>query len=104
MLLKAGYTVNRKRVCTLMQVVGIKAVYCKPNTSKPTAGHRIDPYLLRGLAIVQVHQVWATDITAAPDRLRTYADGLYLSVGYHRRVQSIRAEVVGIQHNDCRLV
>lgn len=50
----------------LMQIVGIEAMYCKPNTSKPAPGHRIYPYLLRGLAIIRVHQVWATDITYIP--------------------------------------
>jgi putative transposase len=65
-LAQAGYQVNHKRVQKLMQVVGIEAIYCKPNTSKPTPGHRIYPYLLRGLAIVRVHQVWATDITYVP--------------------------------------
>jgi putative transposase len=65
-LVKAGYTVNHKRVRKLMQVVGIEATYCKPNTSKSAPGHQIYPYLLRGLAIVRVHQVWATDITYVP--------------------------------------
>ena len=67
-LTQAGYLVNHKRVRRLMQVVGIEATYCKPNTSKPAPGHRIYPYLLRGLAIVRVHQVWATDITYVPMR------------------------------------
>lgn len=66
MLTKAGYIVNHKRVRKLMQVIDIEAIYCKPNTSKPAPGHRIYPYLLRGLAIVRVHQVWATDITYVP--------------------------------------
>lgn len=45
---------------------GIEAIYTKPNTSKPASGHRIYPYLLSGLAIIRVHQVWATDITYIP--------------------------------------
>ena len=49
-----------------MQVVGIETIYAKINTSKPAIGHRIYPYLLRGLCIDQVHQVWATDITYIP--------------------------------------
>lgn len=65
-LLEAGYVVNHKRVRRLMQVIGIEAIYPKVNTSKPAPGHRIYPYLLRGLAIVGVHQVWATDITYVP--------------------------------------
>lgn len=49
-----------------MQLLGIEAIYPKVNTSKPAVGHRIYPYLLRGLAIIWVHQVWATDITYVP--------------------------------------
>lgn len=65
-LAQAGYLINHKRIRRLMQVVGIEAIYAKPNTSKPAPGHRIYPYLLRGLVIVRVHQVWATDITYVP--------------------------------------
>ncbi len=62
----AGYVVNHKRVRRLMQTMGIEAIYPKVNLSKPAIGHKIYPYLLRGLAIVKVHQVWATDITYIP--------------------------------------
>lgn len=62
----AGHRVNHKRIRRLMQTIGIQAIYPKVNTSKPAVGHRIYPYLLRGLAIVRVHQVWATDITYVP--------------------------------------
>lgn len=62
----AGYRVNHKRIRRLMQALGIEAIYPKVNTSKPAAGHRIYPYLLHGLVIVRVHQVWATDITYVP--------------------------------------
>lgn len=65
-LTQAGYEVNHKRIRRLMQVVGIEAIYAKINTSKPAIGHRIYPYLLRGLSINRVHQVWATDITYVP--------------------------------------
>jgi len=65
-LLEAGYIVNHKRVRRLMQTMGIEAIYPKVNTSKPAVGHKIYPYLLRGLAVVKVHQVWATDITYIP--------------------------------------
>ena len=46
--------------------MGIEAIYRKPNTSKPAPGHRIYPYLLRGLAVTRPNQVWAMDITYIP--------------------------------------
>lgn len=58
-----GREVNRKRVSRLMQVMGIEAVYPKPNLSQPAEGHKIYPYLLRGVPIERVNQVWSTDIT-----------------------------------------
>ena len=61
-----GYPVNRKRVRRLMRVMGIEAIYQRPNTSRPSPEHRVYPYLLRGLAISGVNQVWATDITYIP--------------------------------------
>ena len=58
-----GCEVNRKRVQRLMQLMGIQAVYPKPNLSRPEEGHRIYPYLLKGVKIARVNQVWSTDIT-----------------------------------------
>ena len=58
-----GITVNRKRVSRLMSLMGIEAVYPKPKLSQPGEGHRIYPYLLRGLSVERVNQVWSTDIT-----------------------------------------
>jgi putative transposase len=58
-----GIAVGRKHVKTLMQRMGIAALYCKPNTSKPQPGHAIYPYLLRGLEIRRANQVWALDTT-----------------------------------------
>ena len=58
-----GYDANRKRVARLMQLMGIEAVYPKPNLSQAAAGHKIYPYLLRGVEIARVNQVWSTDIT-----------------------------------------
>ncbi len=46
--------------------MGLEAIYRRPNTSKPTPGHKVYPYLLRGLEINRVNQVWATDITYIP--------------------------------------
>jgi transposase InsO family protein len=61
-----GHPVNRKRVQRLMRVMGLVAVYQRPNTSKPTAAHKIYPYLLSGLSIERVNQVWCADITYIP--------------------------------------
>lgn len=61
-----GYQVNRKRVRRLMQVMGLEAIYRKPNTSKPAPDHQVYPYLLKGLEINRVNQVWTADITYLP--------------------------------------
>jgi putative transposase len=61
-----GSKVGRRHVTTLMRKMGIEAVYRRPNTSKPAPGHKIFPYLLRGLTIGHPNQVWATDITYIP--------------------------------------
>jgi Transposase and inactivated derivatives len=58
-----GHEVNRKRVSRLMQVMGLEAVYPKPKLSQPGEGHKIYPYLLRGVTVERVNQVWSTDIT-----------------------------------------
>ena len=61
-----GHPVNRKRVRRLMGLMGLEAIYRRPNTSKPAPGHKVYPYMLRGLEISRVNQVWATDITYIP--------------------------------------
>jgi putative transposase len=61
-----GHRVNRKRVQRLMRLLGLAAIYQRPNTSKPATAHKIYPYLLRGLAIERVNQVWCSDITYIP--------------------------------------
>jgi putative transposase len=61
-----GYEVNRKRVQRLMRLMGLEAVYPRPNLSKPAAGHKVFPYLLRGVKIERPNQVWSTDITYIP--------------------------------------
>jgi putative transposase len=58
-----GFNVNRKRVARLMSLMGIEAVYPKPKLSQPGEGHRIYPYLLRGVEVNRANQVWSTDIT-----------------------------------------
>lgn len=58
-----GFEVNRKRVSRLMALMGIEAVYPKPKLSRPNEGHRVYPYLLSGVEVNRVNQVWSTDIT-----------------------------------------
>ncbi len=60
--------VNRKRVQRLMRLMGIAAVSPKRRTTRPAAGHKIYPYLLRDVKIVRPDQVWSTDITYIPMR------------------------------------
>jgi putative transposase len=61
-----GHVVNRKRVQRLMRLLGLVAIYQRPNTSKPAAAHKIYPYLLGGLAIERVNQVWCADVSYIP--------------------------------------
>jgi putative transposase len=61
-----GHLVNRKRVQRLMRLMGLVAVYQRPNTSKPAPENKVYPYLLGGLSIARVNQVWCADITYIP--------------------------------------
>jgi putative transposase len=61
-----GVVIGRELVRTMMRWMCIEALYRRPGTSKPAPGHKIYPYLLRGLAIERPNQVWAMDITYIP--------------------------------------
>lgn len=61
-----GLGVNHKRVETLMPVMGIAAIYPKPNLSRKDSKHKVYPYLLRDVSVRRVNQVWSTDITYIP--------------------------------------
>jgi transposase InsO family protein len=61
-----GHPVNRKRVQRLMRLMGLVAIYPRPNTSKAAPEHPKYPYRLGGLTIDRVNQVWASDITYIP--------------------------------------
>ena len=63
---QAGHGINRKRVQRLMRVMGIEALVPRPGTSKAAPGHKIYPYLLRGVSITEPNHVWASDITYIP--------------------------------------
>ena len=65
-LKRMEYAVNHKRVRRLMRLMGLQAIYPKPRTSQPAAGHKVYPYLLRNLDIVHPNQAWSADITYVP--------------------------------------
>jgi putative transposase len=92
LLAAEGCKIGRRHVKTLMQRMGIEALYRRPRTTKPEPGHKIYPYLLRGIAITRPNQVWAMDITYIP-----MARGfVYLAVvldWFSRRVLSWRVSI-----------
>jgi putative transposase len=92
LLAAEGCKTGRRHVKTLMRRMGIEALYRRPRTTKPEPGHRIYPYLLRGMAITRPNQVWAMDITYIP-----MARGfVYLAVvldWFSRRVLSWRLSI-----------
>ena len=92
LLAAEGCKIGRRHVKTLMQRMGIEALYRRPRTTKPEPGHKIYPYLLRGMAIARPNQVWAMDITYIP-----MARGfVYLAVvldWFSRRVLSWRLSI-----------
>ena len=66
LLQRAGKKVGRLHVAGLMRRMGIEAIYRRKRTTVPAPGHRIYPYLLRGVVIERPNQVWASDITYLP--------------------------------------
>jgi putative transposase len=87
-----GSKAGRRHVKALMQRMGIAALYRRPRTTKPEPGHKVYPYLLRGMEIGRPNQVWAMDITYIP-----MAKGfVYLAVvldWFSRRVLSWRVSI-----------
>jgi putative transposase len=66
LLAAEGCKIGRRHVKTLMRRMGIEALYRRPRTTKPESGHKVYPYLLRGLTVERPNQVWAMDITYIP--------------------------------------
>ena len=58
-----GHKINRKRVQRLMRLMRIEAIYPKPKLSRRNQEHKIYPYLLKGVHIERIDQVWSTDIS-----------------------------------------
>jgi len=65
-LRREGHAISRTRIGRLMKLMGLSAIYQKPNTSKPNTQHKIYPYLLRGMTIDRPNQVWCADISYIP--------------------------------------
>lgn len=65
-LRRQGYPVNEKRVRRLLRIMGLEAVYQKPNTRRSNPEHSVYPYLLKGVKVTRSNQVWSTDITYIP--------------------------------------
>lgn len=82
-LRQEGYAVNPKRVRRLLRTLGLWALVPQPGTSRPAPEHRVYPYLLRGVAIERVNQVWSTDITYI--RLRSGFAYLAAVLDWHSR-------------------
>jgi putative transposase len=92
LLASDGCQIGRRHVKTLMRRMGMEALYRRPCTTKPEPGHKIYPYLLRGVEVTRPNQVWAMDITYIP-----MARGfVYLAVvldWFSRRVLSWRVSI-----------
>ena len=84
-----GFEVGRRHVRTLMERMGIEALYQKPRLSDPHPGHKIWPYLLRDLTVTRPNQVWAADITYIP-LAKGFAYLVAIIDWYSRRVLSWR--------------
>jgi putative transposase len=98
-LRRAGLSVNRKHVRRLMRLMGIEAIYQRPNTSKPHPEHQVFPYLLRGLAIERANQVWCADITYIP-MARGFVYLVAIMDWFSRRVLAWRLSI-GMEADFC---
>ena len=91
-LRREGLVVNRKRVQRLMRLMGLEAIYQKPNTSQGHPDHKVYPYLLRELSIERPNQVWCADITYIP-MARGFVYLVAVMDWFSRRVLSWRLSI-----------
>jgi len=89
---RAGVSIGRRHVAALMKRMGIEALYRRPDTSKPAPGHKIYPYLLRGVKVERPNQVWTTDITYIP-MARGFVYLVAVVDWFSRRVLSHRVSI-----------
>lgn len=94
-----GVAIGRDRVWSMMRRMGIVAIYRRPNTSKPSPGHKIFPYLLRGLKVERPNRVWAIDITYIP-MARGFVYLVAVVDWFSRRVLSWRVSI-GMEVDFC---
>jgi len=94
-----GWSINRKRVRRLMRIMGLEAIYQKPDTSRPHPQHKVYPYLLRGLVIDRPNQVWCADITYIP-MARGFVYLVAVMDWFSRRVLSWRLSI-GMEQDFC---
>jgi len=87
-----GIKVGRRRVGRLMRLMGIEALYRKPNTSRKHPEHKVYPYLLRHLSVERPNQVWAMDITYIP-MARGFVYLVAVIDWYSRKVLSWRVSI-----------
>jgi putative transposase len=87
-----GVVVGCRHVSMLMKQMGIEAIYRRPNTRKSSSGHKIYPYLLRGVPIDRPNQVWVTNISYMPMR-RSFVYIVAVVYVFTRRVLSHRVSI-----------
>lgn len=90
---REGPFAGRRHVATLMKRIGIVAIYRRPNTSELAPGHKIYPYLLRGMKVDRPDQAWAMDMTCIP-MARGFVDLAAVADWFSRRVLSHRVAII----------
>ena len=65
-LAREGRRESRKRVQRLRRIMGLRAIYRSPRTSRPAPEHRAYPYLLEKIRVTRPNQAWVADITYLP--------------------------------------
>ncbi|MFV0470792.1 MAG: IS3 family transposase [Paludibacteraceae bacterium] len=102
LLREKGYRANSKRVRRLMKIMNWQTIYREPKTTLIEKGSYKYPYLLKGLEITKVNQVWAMDnifierlwrsVKYEHIYLNIYEDGLSLWKGLSEYLQFYNGE------------